>query len=49
MDRILYGVAYLSEYMPYDRLGKDVEMMQEVGITVVRGGESTWISGGAVP
>lgn len=44
MPTILYGVAYYPEYMPYDRLDKDVEMMQKAGITVVRVGESTWSS-----
>lgn len=42
MDTVLYGVAYYPEYMPYDRLDKDVAMMQKAGITVVRVGESTW-------
>ena len=40
MDTILYGVAYYPEYMPYDRLDKDVESMRKAGITVVRVGES---------
>ena len=44
MDTILYGVAYYPEYMPYDRLDKDVDLMQKAGITVVRVGESTWSS-----
>jgi beta-galactosidase len=44
MPTILYGVAYYPEYMPYDRLDKDVELMQKAGITVVRVGESTWSS-----
>src|SRR5438067_5795680 len=44
MQTILYGVAYYPEYMPYDRLDKDVELMQKAGITVVRVGESTWSS-----
>jgi beta-galactosidase len=44
MDSVLYGVAYYPEYMPYDRLDKDVELMQRAGITVVRVGESTWSS-----
>jgi beta-galactosidase len=43
---ILYGAAYYNEYMPADlqpgRLDKDVAMMKEAGITVVRMGESTW-------
>lgn len=42
MDKILYGVAYYDEYMPYDRLDKDVEMMKAAGINVVRIAESTW-------
>jgi beta-galactosidase len=44
MQTVLYGVAYYPEYMPYDRLDQDVEMMQKAGITVVRVGESTWSS-----
>jgi beta-galactosidase len=43
-DTILYGAAYYHEYMPYDRLDRDVELMQKAGITVVRLGESTWTS-----
>jgi beta-galactosidase len=44
METVLYGVAYYPEYMPYDRLEKDVEMMRKAGISVVRVGESTWSS-----
>lgn len=40
--RLLYGVAYYDEYMPYERLDKDVQMMKEAGINVVRIAESTW-------
>ena len=43
-DTILYGVAYYHEYMPYERLDKDIELMKRAGITVVRVGESTWTS-----
>jgi beta-galactosidase len=43
-DTVLYGVAYYHEYMPYERLDKDVELMKRAGITVVRVGESTWTS-----
>ncbi len=39
---VLYGSAYYSEYMPYDRLDKDVAMMKAAGLNVVRMGESTW-------
>jgi beta-galactosidase len=41
-DNILYGVAYYHEYMPSDRLDKDVQMMKDAHISVVRLGESTW-------
>ena len=41
-NKILYGVAYYQEYMPYERLEKDVQMMEDAGINVVRMGESTW-------
>ena len=44
MSTVLYGVAYYPEYMPYDRLDKDIELMRKAGITVVRVGESTWSS-----
>ena len=40
--KLLYGVAYYDEYMPYDRLEKDVKMMKAAGINVVRIAESTW-------
>lgn len=39
---LLFGVAYYDEYMPYERLEKDVAMMKEAGINVVRIAESTW-------
>ncbi len=42
MDHLLYGAAYYDEYMPEDRLEKDVEMMKKAGINVVRIAESTW-------
>jgi len=42
MDTVLYGVAYYPEYMPYDRLDRDVELMKRAGISVVRIGESSW-------
>ena len=42
MNQILYGVAYYDEYMPYDRLHKDIEMMKKAGINLVRIAESTW-------
>lgn len=42
MKEILYGVAYYDEYMPYERLEKDIVLMKEAGINVVRIAESTW-------
>jgi len=42
MQNVLYGASYYHEYMPYERLDKDVALMQQAGFTVVRMGESTW-------
>ena len=46
MPNVLYGAAYYNEYMPADlqpgRLEKDVALMKEANISVVRMGESTW-------
>lgn len=46
LPNVLYGAAYYNEYMPADlqpgRLEKDVALMKEAGISVVRMGESTW-------
>lgn len=36
MDKLLYGAAYYDEYMPYDRLETDIEMMKRAGINVIR-------------
>lgn len=44
MPTVLYGAAYYQEYMPSDRLDKDIELMKQSGLTVVRLGESTWTS-----
>jgi len=41
-DHLLFGVAYYDEYMPYERLNKDIQMMKDAGINVVRIAESTW-------
>ena len=29
MKKLLFGAAYYDEYMPYDRLDKDIEMMKK--------------------
>ncbi|KAA6337201.1 Beta-galactosidase III [termite gut metagenome] len=41
-DNILYGAAYYHEYMPEDRLDKDIQLMKDTGLTVVRVAESSW-------
>ena len=43
-DTVLYGASYYHEYMPEERLEKDIALMQKAGVTVVRLGESTWSS-----
>jgi beta-galactosidase len=42
MDTVLYGASFYEEYMPEDRLDKDVQLMEQAGLSVVRVGESTW-------
>ncbi|WP_394523432.1 beta-galactosidase [Lacrimispora sp. JR3] len=39
---ILFGAAYYPEYLPCDRIKKDLVMMKEAGMNVVRIAESTW-------
>ena len=36
MKELLYGAAYYDEYMPYDRLDKDVELRSLHGAPVNR-------------
>ncbi|WGT48126.1 beta-galactosidase [Tessaracoccus lacteus] len=43
-DYLLYGAAYYEEYLPYDRVETDAEMMRDAGLNVVRIAESTWSS-----
>ena len=31
-DHLLFGAAYYSEYLPYDRVEKDMEMMEKAGM-----------------
>ena len=42
MKEILFGAAYYLEYMPYDRLKEDLDMMQQAGMNTIRIAESTW-------
>ena len=41
-DKLYFGAAYYSEYLPYDRVEKDMEMMKKAGMNVIRIAESTW-------
>lgn len=41
-DRLLFGAAYYDEYLPYDRIEADMEMMKKAHINVIRIAESTW-------
>lgn len=40
--KLYYGAAYYDEYMPYDRVEKDMEMMEKAGMNLIRIAESTW-------
>ncbi len=42
LSKLYYGTAYYDEYLPYDRLKTDMEMMQKAGINLIRIAESTW-------
>ena len=41
-EELLFGVAYYAEYMPYERIDRDMEMMKQAGMNVLRIAESTW-------
>lgn len=41
-DQLMFGAAYYPEYMPYDRIEKDLDMMKKAGINTIRVAESTW-------
>ena len=41
-DKLYYGAAYYDEYMPYDRIETDMDMMERAGMNVIRIAESTW-------
>ena len=36
LGTVLYGASYYHEYMPEERLEKDVELMQQAGVSVIR-------------
>lgn len=41
-DRLYFGAAYYFEYLPYDRIETDMEMMERAGMNTIRIAESTW-------
>lgn len=41
-DKLIFGAAYYSEYLPYERIDKDMEMMVRAGMNTIRIAESTW-------
>ena len=41
-DEILFGAAYYAEYLPYERVEKDLLMMKAAGMNTIRVAESTW-------
>lgn len=41
-DKLFFGAAYYSEYLPYDRVEEDMRMMAEAGMNTIRIAESTW-------
>ena len=44
MKKLLYGCAYYDEYMPEERIARDMRMMREAGMNLIRIAESTWAS-----
>lgn len=42
MDKTLFGAAYYPEYMPYNRIKEDLDLMKKAGMNVIRIAESTW-------
>ncbi len=41
-DKLLYGAAYYAEYMPEERLEKDMDLLTAAGFNLIRVAESTW-------
>lgn len=42
MEELIFGAAYYNEYMPYNRIEKDLSLMKEAGMNTIRIAESTW-------
>ena len=41
-NKVLFGAAYYDEYMPNERLSKDIEMIGAAGMNTMSIAESTW-------
>lgn len=41
-EKLFFGAAYYDEYLPYDRIETDMEMMKKANMNVIRIAESTW-------
>ena len=41
-DHIFFGAAYYDEYLPYERIELDFQMMKDAGMNTIRIAESTW-------
>ena len=41
-NSLIFGAAYYEEYLPYDRVELDMELMREAGFNTIRIAESTW-------
>lgn len=41
-NEIIYGAAYYAEYMPYERIDTDMQMMKRAGLNTIRIAESSW-------
>lgn len=42
LHNIVFGTAYYPEYMPYERMDTDMQLMKQAGMNTIRVGESTW-------
>lgn len=42
LTRLRFGAAYYTEYAPYERLEKDLDLMGHARFSVIRVGESVW-------
>ena len=40
--KLLFGAAYYAEYMPEDRMEKDMDLMAAAGMNLIRVAESAW-------